>query len=62
MNKHHNHQNEHDTLVSSDRHGENGHTEFTTEGLGDVLLVLFDKMVRNLDETLISSFVADIIS
>jgi hypothetical protein len=62
VSKHHNHKNEHDTLASSHRRGENGHTEFTVEGLGDVLLALFDKMVRNLDETIISSFVEDIIS
>jgi hypothetical protein len=45
------------------RFGENGHAELTAAGLGDSLLALFDKLVRELgdDETRIREYVRQVI-
>jgi len=42
------------------RLGENGHAELTADGLGDVMLAFFDKLVRGLDEARIREFVGEV--
>jgi hypothetical protein len=41
--------------------GENGHAEYSVEGLGDSLLAFFDKLMRGLPEERVRECVADVL-